>query len=84
MPEEAEIAMARSAAPASIADGATVDGVGRSDTGPPPGGHERLCVLCGAVLGQVGGFYPEFWNPKLHAPNCFNAAAAEERCAGLF
>ena len=45
MPEEAEIAMARSAAPASIADGATVMVLGRQGYRTAAEGRTALCAM---------------------------------------
>jgi hypothetical protein len=75
MPEEAEIAMARSAAPASIADGATVMVLGRQGyRTAAQGTNGFVCYVERSWARSAND--PEFWNPKLHAPNCFNAAAA--------
>jgi hypothetical protein len=71
----AEIALARSAAPASISDGADVMVL-------EPKGYETavkgrngfLCIVersWGAATDA-----PEFWNPKMRAPHCFNTQAA--------
>ena len=76
MDREAEIASARSAAPASISADAEVMVLG-------PKGYET------AVKGKNGfvciterswanaSDSPEFWNPKHRSPNCFNEAAAK-------
>src|SRR6516225_5099511 len=60
MDRTAEIALARSAAPSSISDGAEVMVLGRE-------GYQT------AVKGTNEA---EFWNPKMRAPHCFNAQAA--------
>jgi hypothetical protein len=71
----AEIALARSAAPASISDGAEVMVLGREGyTTAVKGENGFLCVVergWGAATDE-----PEFWNPKVRAPICFNPAAA--------
>jgi hypothetical protein len=73
--ENAEIALARSAAPASIADGATVMVLGRHGyTTAVQGTNGFLCYVERSWAHDTD--HPEFWNPKARTPNCFNAAAA--------
>jgi len=75
MPTDAEVALARSAAPASVADGATVMMLGRQGyTVAVPGTNGFLCYV--ERSWALGTDAPEFWNPKLRSPNCFNEAAA--------
>ena len=75
MPKDAEIALARSAAPASVADGATVMVLGRQGyTTAVQGTNGFLCYV--ERSWAHGTDHLEFWNPKMRAPNCFNAAAA--------
>ena len=75
MPADAEIALARSAAPASVADGATVMVLGRQGyTIAVPGTNGFLCYVERSWAKSTDD--PEFWNPKLRSPNCFNEAAA--------
>ncbi|HEX4074760.1 MAG TPA: hypothetical protein VHX49_05120 [Candidatus Acidoferrales bacterium] len=75
MPQEAEIALARSAAPPSIADGATVMVLGREGyTTAVQGKNGFLCYVERSWAKTTDD--PEFWNPKVRAPNCFNAPAA--------
>lgn len=75
MPADAEIALARSAAPASVADGATVMVLGRRGyTIAARGTNGFLCYVERSWARSTDD--PEFWNPKMRAPNCFNAAAA--------
>jgi hypothetical protein len=73
--ENTEIALARSAAPASISDGAEVMVLGRKGfTTAVKGTNGFLCVVersWGAATDA-----PEFWNPKIHSPICFNPQAA--------
>lgn len=76
MPDEnSEIALARSAAPASISDGAEVLVLGREGyTTALKGTNGFLCFVersWGSSTDQ-----PNFWNPKLRAPHCFNPPAA--------
>lgn len=75
MPKDAEIALARSAAPASIADDATVMVLGRQGyTTAVQGSNGFLCYVERSWANTTDK--PEFWNPKVRSPNCFNAAAA--------
>jgi hypothetical protein len=71
----AEIALARSGAPASISDAAEVMVLGPSGyTTAAKGTNGFLCIVersWGAETDDA-----EFWNPKIRAPICFNAAAA--------
>ena len=73
--ENTEIALARSAAPASISDGAEVMVLGRKGfTTAVKGTNGFLCVVersWGAATDA-----PEFWNPKIRSPICFNPQAA--------
>ena len=73
--QNSEIALARSAAPASIADEAEVMVLGKNGfTTAVKGTNGFLCVVersWGAATDE-----PEFWNPKVRAPICFNPAAA--------
>jgi hypothetical protein len=76
MPSEgAEIALARSAAPASISGGAEVMVLRRDGyTTAVKGSNGFLCMV-ERSWGKATDD-PEFWNPKMRAPHCFNAAAA--------
>ncbi len=71
---DSEIALARSAAPKSIADGAEVMVLGPEGyTTAVKGGNGFLCIVersWGAATND-----PEFWNPAVRAPICFNASA---------
>ncbi|MGA7244574.1 MAG: hypothetical protein WBX19_15410 [Terracidiphilus sp.] len=73
--ENAEIALARSAAPASISDGAAVMVLGRQGyTTAVQGKNGFLCYVERSWAKDTDA--PDFWNPKMRAPNCFNAVAA--------
>jgi hypothetical protein len=73
--ENAEIALARSGAPASIADGAEVMVLGREGyTTAVQGTNGFLCLVERAW--GAGTDEPEFWNAKVRSPICFNPAAA--------
>lgn len=75
MPKDAEIALARSAAPASIADDASVMVLERQGyTTAVQGKNGFLCYVERSWAHDTD--HRDFWNPKMRAPNCFNAAAA--------
>jgi hypothetical protein len=73
--EQSEVALARSAAPASISDAAEVMVLTREGYKTAgKGTNGFLCIVersWGASTDQA-----EFWNPKMRAPHCFNAQAA--------
>ncbi len=72
---EAEIALARSAAPKSISDGADVMVLGREGyTTAATGANGFLCIVERSWAASTD--VPDFWNPKVRAPICFNPAAA--------
>jgi hypothetical protein len=70
-----EIELARSAAPESVSSEAEVLVLGeRGYQTAVKGTNGFVCLV---VRMWAAGFDdPEFWNPKVHAPHCFNAAAA--------
>jgi len=70
-----EIALARSAAPASISDSAEVMVLGpQGYTTAVKGSNGFLCLVERSWATTTDD--PEFWNPKLRAPHCFNRQAA--------
>jgi hypothetical protein len=75
MPDQnSEIALARSAAPSSISDGAEVMELGRGGIHDAVKGTNGLCIVersWGAATD-----HPEFRNPKVRSPVCFNPPAA--------
>ena len=73
--ESAEIALARSAAPASIADDAEVMVLRHDGYATAVKGKNGFVCLVERSWGKATDD-PEFWNPKMRAPHCFNAAAA--------
>jgi hypothetical protein len=74
--ESAEIALARSAAPASIASGAEVMVLRREGNATAvKGSNGFVCVVERSWAKPTDD--AEFWNPKMRAPTCFNAAAAK-------
>lgn len=75
MPKDAEIALARSAAPASIANDATVMVLEREGyTTAVRGKNGFMCYVERSWANVTDA--PEFWNPQYARPKCFNAAAA--------
>ena len=73
--QEAEIALARSAAPKSIAAEADVMVLGKTGfTTAVKGNNGFVCIVERSWAQATDD--PEFWNPKMRAPICFNAAAA--------
>ncbi len=74
--ETAEIALARSAAPPSISDKAEVMVLERTGyTTPVKGKNGFVCIVERSWGTSTDD--PEFWNPRVRAPICFNAAAAK-------
>jgi hypothetical protein len=74
--EKAEIALARTAAPASISGAAQVMVLRRDGYATVvKGGNGFLCIVERAWASSSDS--PDFWNPKLRAPNCFNAPATK-------
>lgn len=74
--EKSEIALARSAAPASISDGAEIMVLARDGYKTTAKGTNGFVCLVERSWGQ-GTDEAEFWNPKMRAPHCFNAQAAK-------
>lgn len=72
---DAEIALARTGAPKSISDDAEVMVLDQHGyTTAVKGTNGFVCLVQRSWTAGVDA--PEFWNPKVHAPGCFNAAAA--------
>jgi len=70
-----EIALARSAAPESISRDAEVLVLGRHGYETAiKGNNGFVCIVQRSWTAEIDD--PDFWNPKLRAPICFNAAAA--------
>ena len=75
MTEPAEVALAKSAAPKSISDDATIVVLKRRGyTTAVKGKNGFVCVVERSWMSQWD--FPEFWNPKMRGPICFNPAAA--------
>ena len=76
MPDEAaEVALARSAAPASISDGAEVMVLRRDGYAVAAKGSNGFVCVVERGWG-AGTDNPVFWNPKIRGPICFNPVAA--------
>jgi hypothetical protein len=73
--ENSEIALARSAAPASISDAAEVMVLGRKGYATAVKGTNGFLCLVERSWGAATD-NTDFWNPKVRAPICFNPAAA--------
>jgi hypothetical protein len=73
--QKSEIALARSAAPASISDRAEVMVLGRDGYRTAVKGSNGFLCLVERSWAQSEND-PEFWNPKMRAPHCFNEQAA--------
>lgn len=75
MTDRAEIALARTAAPPSISGDATV--VVLKQHGYETAVKGKNGFVCIVERSWMSPFdWPEFWNPKMRGPICFNAAAA--------
>ena len=76
MPAQDEIALARSGAPKGISGAAQVMVLTKKGyLTAVKGTNGFLCIVERGWANETSA--PEFWNPKLRAPNCFNAAAAD-------
>jgi hypothetical protein len=74
MDRTAEIALARSAAPESISRDAEVLALGRHGFETAAKGKNGF--VCLVERSWTSAPDPEFWNPKVQTPICYNAAAA--------
>jgi hypothetical protein len=72
---DAEIALARSAAPDSISHDATVQILGRHGYETAVQGKNGFVCFVGRAWGAAFD-WPEFWNPKVRAADCLNPQAA--------
>jgi hypothetical protein len=71
----AEIALARTAAPKSISDLAEILVLGREGyTSAVTGQNGFVCLVERSWAASTGA--PEFWNPRIRSPQCVNAQAA--------
>ena len=77
-----EIALARSAAPQSISESAEILILNRHGFETAvKGTNGFVCVVERSWSAGIDD--PDFWNPKLRAPICFNAAGARSQVPGL-
>ena len=74
MPRDAEIALARSAAPDAVSKDATVFVLTRHGYEPAAKGTNGWACWVGRSWGAMFD-HPEFWNPKVRAAECVNAPA---------
>jgi hypothetical protein len=75
MDRDAEIALARTAAPASVSRDATVLVLGQTNFETAVQGKNGFVCLVGrAFAGPLNN--PEFWNPKNRSPICYNPPGA--------
>jgi hypothetical protein len=75
MDRDAEIALARTAAPASVSRDAEVLVMGqRSYETAVKGKNGFVCIVARAFMGPFSN--REFWNPKNRSPQCYNPPAA--------
>ena len=80
MSQGAEVALARSAAPESISKDAEVLVLDRHGYRPAiKGGNGFVCAVQRSWTAGLDD--PDFWNPKLRAPICFNQPAARSYLA---
>lgn len=75
MPRDDEISLARSAAPKSISkDAAILVFTNAGYQGAVKGTNGFVCMVARSWSAGFGD--PDFWNPKVRAPICYNATAA--------
>ena len=74
MERDAEIAMARTAAPASISRDAEIMVLGQKNFETAVKGKNGFVCAVGRAFGGPTN-NPEFWNPKNRSPICYNPAA---------
>src|SRR5580704_799576 len=80
MERDAEIALARSAAPESISQDAEVMVLGQHGYETAVKGKNGfLCMVERSWAAELDS--PDFWNPKLRGPICFNPSAARTQVA---
>jgi hypothetical protein len=78
MPRDAEILLARSAAPKSVSDDAEVLILTQSGFQTAvKGTNGFVCMVARSWSADFDD--PDFWNPKVRAPNCYNALAAQSQ-----
>jgi hypothetical protein len=78
MSRDADISLARSAAPKSISDDAEI--LVFTESGfqtAVKGTNGFVCMVARSWSADYAD--PDFWDPKLHAPICYNALAARSQ-----
>src|SRR5438445_4092909 len=74
----AEVALARTAAPRHVSDSATVLVLTRNGfVEAARGTNGFTCLVLRSFAGNIGD--PDFWNPRVRAPHCFNPPAVRDR-----
>jgi hypothetical protein len=80
MPRDAEISLARSAAPKSVSDAAEILVLTKSGFQTAvEGTNGFVCMVARSWSADWDD--PDFWNPRVHAPICYNAIAAKSQVA---
>jgi hypothetical protein len=79
--KDAEIALARTAAPESISRDADVMVLGRHGFETAVKGKNGFVCIVGR--GWTAAADPDYWNPKVRVPMCMNAAAADSYLLGV-
>jgi hypothetical protein len=78
MPPDAEISLARSAAPKSVSDEAQI--LVLTENGFQTGLKGTNGFVCMVARSWSAPYNdPDFWDPKVHAPICYNALAANSQ-----
>jgi hypothetical protein len=80
MPRDAEISLARSAAPKSVSDAAEIFVLTESGFQTAVRGTNGfVCMVARSWSADWDD--PDFWDPRVHAPICYNAVAAKSQVA---
>jgi len=77
MDRDAEIALARSAAPKMVSDDATILVLGKNGYETAVKGSNGFTCLVGRGWMNDFSGYPDFWDPRDLTPNCMNEAAVK-------
>lgn len=78
LPRDAEISLARSAAPGSISGNARILVLTKNGYEEAvKGSNGFVCMVARSWSAGFGD--PDFWNPSVRAPICYNAVAAESQ-----
>ena len=80
MPRDAEISLARSAAPKSVSDDAEILVLTRNGYETAvKGTNGFVCMVARSWSADYDS--PDFWDPRLRAPICYNAVASKSQVA---